>query len=66
MLAFLYLSSKNFSEPVKWTSIIVLSDSVITLLISDSRIILYLEALRIIGVTIKEIIVYPETKQTIK
>ena len=55
LLAKLNLSVKNFSEPDRWTSVMVLIDSERTLLIFDSRIIRCLEALLIKGVTKYEI-----------
>ena len=49
-----YLFLKKASEPVRCTSIIVLIDSFIILLISDSKIILCLVAFLIKGVTVKD------------
>ena len=51
----LNFSVKNFSEPERWTSVMVLTDSERTLFIFDSRIILCLDALLIKGVTKYEI-----------
>ena len=61
-----YLPWKKVSEPVKWTSIIVLIDSVMILLISDSNTILCLVAFLINGVTVKDKKVYPRTKKITK
>ena len=55
LLARLNLFVKNFSEPERCTSVIVLIDSERTSLIFDSRIIRCLEALLIKGVTKYEI-----------
>ena len=55
LLAKLNFSVKNFSEPERCTSVIVLTDSERTLFIFDSRIILCLEALLINGVIKYEI-----------